>query len=162
MKAFLIVLFALSISFCSDDNDESNGTNNFTGITYTNEIGEMVGNIDSTDWKLFVVHRPGISVPPNAPNISQPHPAYPNPTTSVVSCPIDIGENSILTMVVKNNQGKILQNLYNHQQFGVGFYDVQVDLVSYENGVYRIEYELVVGSKVYKSFGDVEVRKMEK
>jgi hypothetical protein len=153
---FLIILFALLIISCSEDNP-TEPKKNYTGITRTSEDSpDPIGEIDSDDWY------PDTSG--NGLSTYSVLPAYPNPTTRYTKIRICTPEhNSIKIWIddpMSNKQTIIVDRVLN-----AGVHEFKVDLYygddNYERkiGVVRAFIDFVKIADIPLIHGDIQIIK---
>ena len=113
MKKLLYTFLAVSMIFSAcEEEDAAPSLPIFTGITETQSTGEIVGNIDSSDWTLdYSWSQVEKNLFSNYNDLTHNYNvynmimlAYPNPTYDVVEIAIGSIENVNITMIVVDNQ----------------------------------------------------------
>lgn len=151
----LITIFIiLSANSCSDSGTSPNKPV-FTGITETNEIGEIM-SIDPGDWACA-----DSSYAPNYTDSTNIHilpskfcfgPAYPNPTNGRTSIGMTFPIAIHATIIVSDG-GSFTDTLFS-QAFAAGQYVFEWNGESLPKKIYRF----TISTNDWNSYGDVELR----
>ncbi len=154
LRAILLSCFALPMISCEDQNlDESNKyQEEFTGITETDYYGQLIGEVDSTDWDL-----PDSSNTDGLPVDYAFNPAYPNPTSWSVALRFPLPVSSSTSLVIITAGGDTVVQLVKGM-LPAGFHQVRWSLQD-NNGV-RVPaaiYRAVLQAGDYRSHGDIQV-----
>ena len=98
-------------------------TDNIIGITETDDAGNIIGNIDESDWHF----ERSISFGP----------AYPNPAVYESKIPFRIYEEEIVTIIVINNDNELFV-LKNNEVTQQGTHEVTFILPTNTSDIYRV------------------------
>ncbi|MCH9031249.1 MAG: hypothetical protein IIB00_03185 [candidate division Zixibacteria bacterium] len=141
----LIVLISCSGNGIADPTFLFDG---YTGITYTNEIGEIVGPIDPSDWQVSLSSQIGllssdsrenqISLSKVIPTKFAINPAYPNPSVSQFKLTIEFPIASSYSITVLDFEGRTIRSISGEADAGA--FNILIDLRSEKAGVYRVFY----------------------
>ncbi len=100
---------------------------NFTGITETDALGELTGNIDPDDWHFEVAKDYALSFGP----------AYPNPLDEACFIPFSLTEAEEITMIIINQDHEIIDVLLNNHQYDPGTYFKSWSAPANVNDIFR-------------------------
>ena len=125
---------------------------NITGITETNEVANLIGNIDENDW---CPQQNGTGVVEDG-----MRPACPNPTNGSIQLPYQIVKQTRVKLQIINKHKKVVRLLVDERQ-AAGHQIVTWDLRDdngdkVKNGCYRAQFFL---DGEFKCHGDVQVIK---
>ena len=138
-----LIICTLAISGCSGDNiiDPTLLGETFTGITYTNEIGEIVGAVDSTDWNLTqspVFPRDSGSI--LLPSKFAVQPAFPNPFSASIKFKLELPIATEYSLRIFSSDGKQVHSISGLSDAGV--VAIEFSAERFPDGVYRVVYKL--------------------
>jgi hypothetical protein len=169
MKLLRIILIAgigLLIGCSSGDKfDPTLFNEGFTGITYTNELGEIIGPVDENDWNLYVggphyfyynaVDKAADIIPDSFGSGY----AYPNPTDGQTTFRFAVPVYTKFGMVIINEKRQVLKSI--NEEFEAGEHELTWDMRDDRGnkllpGIYRVIYEFRGGAHL-SGYGDVLV-----
>ena len=111
----------------------------YTGITYTNEIGENVGPIDSNDWRVSDDTREyQDSGTPILPSEFAVRPAFPNPFNPQFNLLLEFPIASSYSITVLDFEGRTIRSISGEADAGA--FSILIDLRYERAGVYRVLY----------------------
>lgn len=148
----LVLVFVIS---CSESGPTEPSVK-FAGITETDMDGNLIGNVDDTDWEY------GYQPSKNKPVVMALLPAYPNPTCNYFNLRFDIVEQDSIKIWIEDGtvEGRtILIDGYYH----AGSYNMQFDLLHYEDGslrkkgIKRIFFQIITKPDYPIFKGDIEL-----
>lgn len=151
----LIAIFVVLLSISCSDSVTDPGKPVFTGITETNEIGEIM-SIDPGDWACA-----DSSYAPNDTDSSNTHilpskfcfgPAYPNPTNDRTSIEMTFPVSTHATIIVSDG-GSYTDTLFS-EAFDAGAHVFEWNGESLPKKIYRF----TISAGDWKSYGDVDLR----
>ncbi|MEZ5357567.1 MAG: hypothetical protein R3F48_01970 [Candidatus Zixiibacteriota bacterium] len=182
MKRILILcgITLLCLTACSTENKPVDPTMllnaRFTGITYTDELGNIIGPRDSDDWHLYPgdvyqwqslkpmdIDTAEGSILPSGYDVG---PAYPNPFNGAISV-LRFATPAATPVVVRivNQEGRVVYT--ENRVFEAGAHDItwapgiawqnpEGTPQDYPDGIYRVYYLFdVPGGGYYSGWGDV-------
>lgn len=157
-----IIVSILVISGCSGDNiiDPTLFSETFTGITYTNEIGEIVGAVDSTDWNLTqspVFPRDSGSI--LLPSKFAVQPAFPNPFSASIKFKLELPIATEYSLRIFSSDGKQVHRISGAS--GPGVVTLQFSVGGISDGIYRVEYQLLTFTgkgDIWKTANAIQLR----
>ena len=148
-----VLLFFLSANSCSDAGVDPNKSN-FTGITVTNESGQVL-SVDPGDWSCgdtLVWPDSADSIIHGLPIKFCFGPAYPNPTEGNVNIAFDFPFASHARIIVFDG-GSFVDTIF-EQQLASGSHLFQWNGESLPKKIYRF----TISTADWQSYGDVEFR----
>jgi hypothetical protein len=165
-KICLFIAVALLVIGCSDDSNTKkiNYLQNFQGITERDEIGDLIGLVDSTDWNLHEVN--GIFDFPQYVEIKSseddivPSPfrfsAYPNPTNyNSASFRINAPQVCEISLWMIDENGNCKAVIIEKETLLEGIHELELNLTNFSSGLYRCMYYLEIDEQTYWGWGDV-------
>lgn len=160
--ASILGIVAFSLAGCSHDGpfDPTLLNDGFTGITYTNEFGEIIGPVDPDDWQLYAgppdypIAFKGNVIAAILPEGFETAAAYPNPSNSQISFTFAFSEAVEWSLKIINDNYVAVRTISGYSEAGIAV--ITWDLCD-ENGnklpddIYRAVYDF--GS--CSGYGDV-------
>lgn len=153
-RILVIIFIILSSVSCSDSGNDPNQPI-YTGITVTNELGQVL-SIDPGDWACAdSLYAPNFTDSTNIhilPNKFCFGPAYPNPTNGRTSIGITFPVSTHATIIVSDG-GPYTDTLF-IQTYAAGQYVFEWNGESLPKRIYRF----TIYTNDWNSYGDVELR----
>jgi hypothetical protein len=156
MIAFVILLI---ISSCEKGADPTIFSEPFSGITYTNAEGEIIGPVDEEDWNYGCCNWYSRWCPNTYP-IDGVHllpecyfvmPAYPNPSNNVSSIVIGMPVTSDWSVSVIHESRRIAFDTSGHDEAGYLGITIPLKEKEFQYGIYRVN--INIGR--FKASGDI-------
>lgn len=169
----LISILLLVVSFSCDKTEDADiKSSSFSGITETDSQGNLIGNIDETDWTLddewSEKEEAIFDVFSKNTNITKLYYfeddiiincAFPNPCNNYVIISFSFLPGTLLQMALVDNDFKLID--FYTADYSVGM--IYIDLTELElqnNSIYRFYYRFVrPGSYTYKGHGDIKIER---
>jgi hypothetical protein len=146
---FFLLLFILSCKKSTEPVEQP--CSPFTLITETDPLANIIGNIDTEDWKSS--------------GILTVSPAYPNPSIPVCTIEFILSEKAYLKITVNKSPNLIVRTLVSdtmnagqHRRIWSGKNDSEEIL---PDCTYRVYFTVTKDGQTYKTYGDVKLKSSE-
>ena len=161
MKLKLIKLLTILIPFLYGNCTKDSATITISGITERDIMGNSIGNIDPTDWKitdtwtsfeesLFKKNNSTNTATDPVPNTSIGAAGYPNPVTTLKYLAFNLLPNMYYDIRIIDHNLNIKAQFDSLKYRGI---DIN-DSAFFKNELYRVYYKIYSGDKVYRGHGD--------
>jgi len=101
---------------------------NFEGITETDILGEIVGNVDDDDWHFEINKDYSVTFGPG----------FPNPAGLYCNIPFHLNEEQYVSMVIINDNPEIINAIYNKHLLPAGDHYVEWQPPANVSNIYRV------------------------
>jgi len=162
LKILLLSILITCICVCCSKENGQKGIITIEGITECNNVGEIIGNIDTTDWrftdtwssteqKLFRIHNSNNTVTEGTrPDSSVVILGYPNPATTLMFFTFHLNPNMYYDARIVDNKLNIKLQF---DSVKYSYFDIK-DSAYLKNELYRLYYKVYSENKVYRGHGD--------
>jgi len=124
----------------------------YTGITETDEFGNIIGEIDTNDWVFLNSSNNTDNDYETFPEQYLFGPAYPNPSIDTVYIPFSIPQKVVAIIEIFNSKNQSVKTLVN-SDLAAGYYRIPWDVTSVQVGIYRAKIE----TPDFSAYGDIKV-----
>lgn len=156
-----VAILTLCLLGCSSDSGPFDPTlfkSPYSGITYTDENGDLIGPVDSGDWQLAWGASPGgTPIRKLVPTSMRAFPAYPNPFSNSTVLSFTIAYATEIRLWIKGEAHQLVRSYLVQNEAGMHefVWDGKNDQgEQVPDGIYRVYYEIGTDDPL-SGFGDI-------